>query len=165
LKDACMIPFPCITAIFHANCAQVVTITAPPCRNTHKEVLLRLNFSNFHCAASEEQGLMGAIIAVAGGSRRQESLLPSTMALADPESRGMSDKTACRSLAGFLRHPPACPLNQGLDPRHPALSRPVGNPDRPTVSTDVRNWGPVLSVARQTEGRLYRHHRSAHLSR
>src|SRR5258707_578224 len=47
-----------------------------------------------------KDGIDRAIIALAGGgSRRQEGLLPSTMALAGPESRGMSDKTACRSPA------------------------------------------------------------------
>jgi hypothetical protein len=45
-----------------------------------------------------KDGIDRAIIVLAcGGSRRQHGLLPST--LADPESRGMSDKTACRSPA------------------------------------------------------------------
>jgi hypothetical protein len=43
--------FPCITAIFHVNCACVVTITASP----HQESLRggTSSFSNFYYASSE----------------------------------------------------------------------------------------------------------------
>jgi hypothetical protein len=64
------------------------------------------NFSNFYYAASEgprvKHRLDRVIIALAAGNgRHQESLLPSPMALAGPESRGMSDKTACRASKSF----------------------------------------------------------------